>query len=140
MQKRPSLGVRTKHLYPRDEEEEENGLGLQDAAKGPQGYSQGPQDAAKGPQGYNQGLAGQGRRGQREREREVVPPQQVQVEARPSITVRRERINVSRQGAEEDDSKPVATCGYPLLMCVCVCVSVCLCVCVCVTVCVCVCV
>ena len=91
VQKRPSLAARTKHLYHRDEEEEENYVNLR---------------VSKSP---NEDFTKLGQ------EREVIPSQQIEVESRPSITVRREVINVSQQGPEEDDSKRLATCRYPPL-------------------------
>lgn len=93
VQKRPSLAARTRHLY-RDEDEE-NYVNLQDTNKSPS-----DPDGDSTEQG---------------REREVIPTQQIQVESRPSITVRREIVNVLQKGAEEDDSKPLATCRYPHL-------------------------
>ncbi|XP_070198566.1 trichohyalin-like [Littorina saxatilis] len=84
--KRPSLASRTRHLYPCDDEEDEV-----DYVNVPNNNSAYSSDIYADQRG----------------QREVIPSQQVEVESRPSITVRREVINVSQQ--EEDDSKPLAT-------------------------------
>ena len=102
-QKRPSLAARTRHLYPRDEDEDDY-INLQ-----PQGQSP-----------YNKED-----HSDKGMEREMISSQVVEVESRPSITVRRDRISITQKGGdEEDDSRPCKwlLCDDIVLQYMCVCI------------------
>lgn len=82
---RPSLAARTRHLYPRDEDEDDYvNLRVTDTTS-QSSYKHKFSDKGLG--------------------KEVPPPSEVEVETKPTITVRRERVEALRREAG-DDSKP----------------------------------
>ncbi|XP_076446260.1 uncharacterized protein LOC143283780 isoform X2 [Babylonia areolata] len=106
-QSRPSLAVRTRHLYPRDEDED-------DYVNLP-AVGQTTPAAAYRVENSDKGMG-----------KEVPPSGEVEVASRPTITVRRTRVDQSsaqssssssllssqKEAAAEGDVKPVVTAGY----------------------------
>ncbi|KAL8617088.1 hypothetical protein ACOMHN_014259 [Nucella lapillus] len=86
---RPSLAARTKHLYPRDEDEDDY-VNLRVTETTESSYKREFSEKEVG--------------------KEVPPAGEIEVKSRPTITLRRERGEVSRKAVDgDDDSKPAAS-------------------------------
>ncbi|KAK7498674.1 hypothetical protein BaRGS_00010051 [Batillaria attramentaria] len=83
----PAPATRQKHFYPYEEEEDNSSF------------------LDSQPAGWNSQPQHRGDNSEEQREAEVTSSQQVQVESRPSITIRREVVNA----VHDDDTKPVAS-------------------------------